>query len=57
MTVTSLPRDTVRKRLEAGWSVEEALTRSVRPKAPSRKMAEAIVRAQFARAESAGEAA
>lgn len=30
-----LPRDTVRKRLEGGWPVEEALTTPVRPKAPN----------------------
>ncbi len=31
-----LPRDTVRKRLEAGWTAEKALATPIRPKAPSR---------------------
>lgn len=31
----NLPRDTVRKRLEAGWPVAEALQTPVRPKAPN----------------------
>lgn len=30
-----LPRDTARKRLEAGWSVSDALETPVRPKAPN----------------------
>lgn len=30
-----LPRDTTKKRLDAGWPVEKALTTPVRPKAPS----------------------
>jgi len=39
----SLPRDTVKKRLDAGWSVIKALTTPVRPKAPNN----ALVRANF----------
>lgn len=32
-----LPCDTVRKRLEAGWSIEKALTKRVRFKTPNKK--------------------
>lgn len=43
-----LPRDTVRKRLESGWSVDEALTTPVRPKAPNGTAARATKAANFA---------
>ncbi|MFB3910461.1 MAG: hypothetical protein ACE15D_18885 [Candidatus Eisenbacteria bacterium] len=42
-----MPRDTVRKRLESGWSAADALTTKVRAKRPNGSAA-ALVRANFA---------
>jgi hypothetical protein len=42
----SLPRDTVRKRLQAGWPVDMALSTPVRPKAPNDR---ALVAANYSK--------
>lgn len=54
--LNGLPRDTVRKRLEAGWSVDDALGTPVRPKAPN-GAARAIVAANYSERQALREAA